>query len=131
MFIFSGSDLLNASYNWWGSANVKSAYRRIYDQRRDPFVALLDIEPVLTSASTDCSGVANCSDRGECVGPDRCRCDAGVSVKHRFLSLHVQYGPWLFSRLTSPPMNTSSKSDQYFCNVLVLLSIMWQENAEV
>ena len=72
---------MNASNNWWGSGDVTSAYSRIYDKRRSPSVMLLDIEPVLTAAITDCLGVANCSDRGECVSPNRCRCDSGSSMK--------------------------------------------------
>ena len=78
-----GPDSVNASNNWWGSADMTLALRRIYDQRRDPSVLLLDIEPVLTESTIDCSGVANCSDRGECVGPDICRCNSGLSAKQQ------------------------------------------------
>ena len=80
---FSGPHPVNASNNWWGSADVATAYRRIYDQRRDPTVLLLNIEPVLTESTIDCSAVANCSDRGECVGPDICRCNSGLSEKQK------------------------------------------------
>ena len=69
---------VNASYNWWGGADATSALGRIYDQRRSSHLVLLDIEPVLTESTIDCSGVANCSDREECDGPDICRCDSGT-----------------------------------------------------
>ena len=74
----TGLDPVNASHNWWGSADVTSAYNRIYDERRDPSVLMLNIEPILTESTMDCSGVANCSDREECDGPDICRCDSGT-----------------------------------------------------
>ena len=72
-----GPGSVNASNNWWGSADVTSAYSRIYDQRRESDVLILDIIPILTDPAIDCSGVANCSGRGECVSPNRCRCNAG------------------------------------------------------
>ena len=78
VFMFLGSDPVNASNNWWGISDVTSAYSRIYDQQRNSFLLLVNIEPVLTEATFDCSGVANCSDRGDCVSPNRCRCDSGA-----------------------------------------------------
>ena len=68
---------MNGSHNWWGSADVTSAYDRIYDQRRDPSVLLIDLDPIVTDPAFNCLAVANCSGRGECVSPNRCRCDTG------------------------------------------------------
>ena len=82
--MYSLSDLadpVNASNNWWGSADLTSAYSRLHDQRRHPLLMLIDIEPILTESTMDCSGVANCSDRGECVSPNRCRCNTGSHIK--------------------------------------------------
>ena len=79
LIISAGPDVVNASHNWWGSNDVTSAYGRVYDQRRDPGVLLIDLDPILTDPAFDCSDVANCSGRGECVSPNTCRCDAGAS----------------------------------------------------
>ena len=87
--VSAGPDVVvNASHNWWGSNDVMSAYSRVYDQRINSFLILIDIDPILT---VDCFAVLNCSDRGVCVGPNICRCDAGKPTSITVVEASVKF----------------------------------------
>ena len=73
----SGEGIIPASNNWWGSANLDSVKYRIFDFMYDPSLMLLNITPILTDNTFDCSSVDNCSNKGECVRPNGCRCNSG------------------------------------------------------
>ena len=72
-----GKESINVTKNWWGSSDANHVFSRISDQRTDPSLVLFDVEPVLIERSIDCTGVNNCSDHGDCVSPNRCRCSPG------------------------------------------------------
>ena len=81
IFIFvSGSGIVNASHNWWGNKDTGEAQNRVYDSKQDSSLLTLDITPILTERRIDCSNVNNCSENGECVSPNRCRCFSGNSL---------------------------------------------------
>lgn len=69
--------MVNVTNNWWGSSDTARVYDRIFDQRRDPSLIYFNVTPVLTEMIVDCSEVNNCSEHGECVSPNRCRCSSG------------------------------------------------------
>ncbi|XP_052768621.1 uncharacterized protein LOC128208938 isoform X1 [Mya arenaria] len=72
-----GQRILNATGNWWGSSDAAIAYNRIYDQCRDPGLVFFNVDPVVTTLTLDCSNVNNCSQKGECVRHQTCRCSSG------------------------------------------------------
>ena len=72
-----GNGTIPASNNWWGSADYASADHRIFDFREDISLMFVNITPILTDQTFDCSSVANCSGHGECVRPNGCRCYSG------------------------------------------------------
>ena len=73
----TGNWTIPASNNWWGSANLDSANHRIFDHKDDNSLLFVNITPVLTDQTFDCSDVLNCSGNGECVRPNGCRCVSG------------------------------------------------------
>ncbi|XP_048249483.1 uncharacterized protein LOC124117067 [Haliotis rufescens] len=75
--LLTGEEEINAEQNWWGSADAAIARERILDKRLDQRLLRVDFLPILTDQNFDCSEVKNCSDKGECVRPNGCRCDAG------------------------------------------------------
>ncbi|XP_048249484.1 uncharacterized protein LOC124117058 [Haliotis rufescens] len=74
--LLTGEEEINAEQNWWGSADPAIVRERILDKDLDQRLLRVDFLPILTE-NFDCSGVKNCSDKGECVRPNGCRCDAG------------------------------------------------------
>lgn len=72
-----GNDSIQASNNWWGSANPSLATYRVFDYYDDTTRLSVNITPILTEQTFDCSTVQNCSDHGECVRPNGCRCFSG------------------------------------------------------
>ncbi|KAH3832132.1 hypothetical protein DPMN_105409 [Dreissena polymorpha] len=68
---------LNVTKNWWGNSDGIKVFSRISDQRRDPGLARFNVTPTLASREMDCSGVNNCSNQGECVRKNMCRCTTG------------------------------------------------------
>lgn len=75
--VATGNDVLHAENNWWGVSELKEASSRIYDRKQDSRLLLVDIKPMMTGHIFDCTEVSHCSGNGECVSPDRCRCNAG------------------------------------------------------
>ena len=68
---------IQASNNWWGSADPGLARYRVFDHYDDSSLMYVNITPVLTEQTFDCSAVKNCSRNGECVRPSGCRCYSG------------------------------------------------------
>ncbi|KAL3847724.1 hypothetical protein ACJMK2_018620 [Sinanodonta woodiana] len=76
-----GSNSITAGQNWWGSANPTFVSSRIFDYKRDITLLNVNVTPILTDQTFDCSGVNNCSGHGECVRPNGCRCFSGWAGK--------------------------------------------------
>ena len=68
---------VNATYNWWGIATSEGVAGRIWDESDESGISHVQSEPFLTTPEISCTGVANCSGRGECVRPDTCKCYSG------------------------------------------------------
>ena len=68
---------VQAANNWWGSASSDFAKHRVFDYNDDRSLMLVNITPVLTEQTFDCTAVQNCSGNGECVRPSGCRCFSG------------------------------------------------------
>ena len=68
---------INATYNWWGIATSEGVAGRIWDESDESGISHVQSEPFLTTPEISCTGVANCSGRGECVRPDTCECHSG------------------------------------------------------
>ena len=68
---------MNATYNWWGIATSEGVAGRIWDESDESGISHVQSEPFLTTPEISCTGVANCSGRGECVRPDTCKCHSG------------------------------------------------------
>ena len=68
---------MNATYNWWGIATAEGVAGRIWDESDESGICHVQAEPFLTTPDIYCTGVANCSGRGECVRPDTCECRSG------------------------------------------------------
>ncbi|XP_052092546.1 uncharacterized protein LOC127729013 [Mytilus californianus] len=73
----SGDDTVNATRNWFGNMTLSLVYDRIYDRRQDPNLMSVTVAPLLLEWTLDCSLVNNCSNQGQCVSPNRCRCFSG------------------------------------------------------
>ncbi|VDI65684.1 Hypothetical predicted protein, partial [Mytilus galloprovincialis] len=78
----SGDDTINATKNWFGNMTLALVYDRIYDRRLDPNLMSVNIEPLLLEWTLDCSLVNNCSNQGQCVSTNRCRCVSGWTGKN-------------------------------------------------
>ncbi|CAH1780876.1 unnamed protein product [Owenia fusiformis] len=74
---YDGDDVINATFNWWGSAVEAYADERIFDKGDAFNAAEVVYIPMLSGKVFTCFAVNNCSNHGECVRPDRCRCDDG------------------------------------------------------
>ncbi|KAH3691277.1 hypothetical protein DPMN_192027 [Dreissena polymorpha] len=72
-----GDSSLNVTKNWWGGFDDAHIFSRIIDQRRVPSFVLFNLTPTLTSREMDCNSVNNCSNRGNCVRNNTCRCTTG------------------------------------------------------
>ena len=68
---------VQATNNWWGSTNSDFANHRVFDYNDDKSLMLVNITPILTEQTFDCTAVQNCSGNGECVRPNGCRCNSG------------------------------------------------------
>ena len=68
---------VDATHNWWGSANFDFANLRVFDYNDDKSLMLVNITPILTNQKFACEAVKNCSGNGECVRPNGCRCFSG------------------------------------------------------
>ena len=68
---------MNATYNWWGIATSEGVAGRIWDESDESGISHVQAEPFPTTPGISCTGVANCSDRGECVRPGMCECHSG------------------------------------------------------
>ncbi|KAL5014467.1 hypothetical protein ScPMuIL_008737 [Solemya velum] len=75
--IKEGDGVIDARNNWWGTTDTKAVGDRILDKRKNTALMRVDFEPFLTDSSFDCSDVNNCSDHGDCVRPNDCRCNSG------------------------------------------------------
>ncbi|XP_046573868.1 uncharacterized protein LOC124281912 isoform X2 [Haliotis rubra] len=75
--LLTGEEQINAEHNWWGSADPAIAGQRILHKDLDQRLLKVDYLPLLTDQNFDCSELQNCSDKGECVRPNGCRCDDG------------------------------------------------------
>ncbi|CAH1790453.1 unnamed protein product, partial [Owenia fusiformis] len=74
---YDGDNIINATYNWWGSAVEAYADERIFDKEDAFNAAEVVYIPMLSGKVFTCFAVNNCSNHGECVRPDRCRCVDG------------------------------------------------------
>ncbi|CAG2240198.1 unnamed protein product [Mytilus edulis] len=75
-----GDDTINAKENWFGNVTLSLVYDRIYDRRKESSLMSVDITPLLLEWKLDCSLVNNCSNQGQCVSPNRCRCFSGKGI---------------------------------------------------
>ncbi|XP_076092310.1 uncharacterized protein LOC143063814 [Mytilus galloprovincialis] len=78
----SGDATINATKNWFGNMTLSLVYDRIYDRRQDPNLMSVIVAPLLLEWILDCSLVNNCSNQGQCVSPNRCRCFPGWKGKN-------------------------------------------------
>ncbi|VDI49478.1 Hypothetical predicted protein [Mytilus galloprovincialis] len=78
----SGDAKINATKNWFGNMTLSLVYDRIYDGRQDPSLMYVIVAPLLLEWKLDCSLVNNCSNQGQCVSPNRCRCFSGWTGKN-------------------------------------------------
>ncbi|CAH1790607.1 unnamed protein product, partial [Owenia fusiformis] len=74
---YNGDDVVDATYNWWGSTTEAYAKDRIFDKEDAINSAVVVYIPILQGKVFTCFAVNNCSGHGECIRPDRCRCDDG------------------------------------------------------
>jgi hypothetical protein len=68
---------VNATNNWWGSAQTTAVAARIFDSADLSTRATVLYEPFLLSATWDCGERNNCSDHGQCIRSQFCDCNDG------------------------------------------------------
>lgn len=74
---FTGEQMINATMNWWGTADLEKIGLRVFDQADDSSLGPVIFEPFLEEPGFSCDAVASCSGHGDCVRPDVCQCDEG------------------------------------------------------
>ncbi|XP_076316874.1 uncharacterized protein LOC143229050 isoform X1 [Tachypleus tridentatus] len=74
---FTEDDILNATYNYWGTQDEININSKILDNKDSSLLGSVLVIPYLKTSEISCDLQNNCSGHGECVKINVCICESG------------------------------------------------------